>query len=193
MSRRVWIIAAAILTAPGLLCTGMLAVALLHAVFVAADGSEWWIENRIAGPLWVTPLGLGDRGPVPLPHYPTRLAMYTAPPFGAVLLRPGERRRLVLDRWAQTDVGGPPGVAVRTAAGEHWYCEGLLDGPGVLYPLDGSSLRQRATEEMVAAVQRSGRPVLFGIPFGVVLVVGVAAPLTLLGLRRAYRKLTPTP
>jgi hypothetical protein len=193
MRRRVWIIVGMVLTIPCLLFTALLVFTIIHSLLLAAFGREWWVENRTAGPIWVTPLGGWNRGPVPLPHYATRLATYSASPFGEVLVRPGERRRLVIDGYAATDAGGHTGVVVRTAVCEHRYCKGTLDGQSAHYIIDDATLLNRASDEMIAAAHRPSRPVLSGIPFWVIVSLGLAAPITLFRLRRSYRNPKPTP
>src|SRR5262245_37870848 len=136
MSRKAWIIAGMVLATPFLLFTGLLALIGAHALLLAAFPEEWSVENQTTAPVWVTPLGVGGRVPVPLPHYATRWATYSSPPYGELLVQPGERRKFHVDGYAMADVGGPPGVVVRTPAGDHRYCKGTFDGQTVLYVLD---------------------------------------------------------
>jgi hypothetical protein len=190
MSRRGWIIAGMLLTTPCLLFTCILGVHFLHCVLSAPD--DWWVENRTAATVWVTPVGVGDRGPARLPYYTTPLSDFSAAPFGEVRIEAGERRSFAIDTYVAMDIGGPPGLVVRTAADEHWYCKGTRDGESLTYLLDGQALLNRASDEMVTAVHRPTRPVNFGIPFWVIIVLGLAAPIILLKLRTIYRKLQPT-
>jgi hypothetical protein len=114
-----------------------------RTVFLLQPRFEWWVENRTVDTLWVTPLAVGDRGPVLLPHFSAPLEMYSDQPFGEIQIESGERRKLVIDGYAWVDIGGPPGLVVRTAAGKHQYCEGTLDGTSVLFLLDDPSFRHR--------------------------------------------------
>jgi hypothetical protein len=190
--RRAWIIAGIVLTTPCLFFTCLLVLVVFFYVNSVACRTDWWVENRTAGPLWVTPLGVGDRGPVLLPHYATPLAMYSDPQFGEVQIEPRARRRLVIDGYVAMDVGGPPGVVGRNAAGEHRYCKGMHDGASVILVFDEPSSLAKARDEMIAAVNRPRPPVMFGIPFWVTLALGLAAPITLLMLRRCYHQMHPT-
>jgi hypothetical protein len=193
MKPRAWIIAGMIMTTPCLLFTGLLAFGVIHTSMLATFGDEWWVENRTAEPIWVTPLGVGDRGPVLLPHYDTRLATYSTSPLGEVRVESGERRRLVIDGYVAADVGDFPGVVVRTAAEEHRYCKGTADGQTVQFLLDEQALLNKAGDKMIAVVHAPIRPVFFGIPFWLIIILGLAAPILLVGLRRTYRKVKLTP
>lgn len=190
--KRVWIIAGMVLITPCLLFTFLLGFAVLYC-YILGGPHEWRVENRTAGPLWVTPLKGDDKRPIVIPYYAAPQLAHSARAFGEVQIEPGERTSLAIDSYIEMDIGGFPGLVVRTAAGEYWYCKGAFDGQSVLFVLDNRSLSSRASDEMIAAVRPTPtRGVMFGIPFGVTLVLGLAAPITLLWLRRSYRKLKPT-
>lgn len=185
MKRR-WILAGLVLTAPCLVLTALLIIFALIAIVVVIFSSEWVVENRTVEPVWVTPMGMGSRSPVLIPHYSTRLPTHAN---GDVLVHPGSKTKLIVDGWAEMD-SSPLGLVVNTGNGEYRYDKWTPNG---LYVLHDLSALSPAREDMLAVLRLSRSPRYFDIRFFLIIGLGVVAPFGFLYLRRAYRKLKPSP
>jgi hypothetical protein len=184
MSRRRWITAATVLVTPFLVFTLWAAVLLAYSAFQYECVRERYVENRTAGTIWIAPVGHGDHGPVALRHYPFRWPTYSGAATREIEIPSGESRRLFVDINHEMDVGGGCSILVCTASGDAFYLDAERNSPLVV---EGHTKRYASTEAIDAA-SAPRRPTNFGIPFGVIVALGVLAPVALFRLSRAARQ-----
>lgn len=182
MTKRHWVVAGLIVTAPCLLCTALLFVIVFVASIVIMFSSEWAVDNRTSEPLWVTPLASGSHRPVPLPNYSSRFPINT---LGEVSIQPGECTRFFIDAYVESDCPAL-GLVVRTSNEEYFFRASSRDNQ---YVLDDLTKLPRANAEMISAWERARTRVDFGIPFLIITTLGLVAPVVFLRLRRSYRSL----
>lgn len=185
-----------ILVSPFLLCTCVPLLLLVNTVnpLAVAFNSEFEVENRTSGPIWITPIGTTNQGSkaVLLQYTGRRLAIPSLHSTDLEVV-PGRRVRIHYD-WDDInfsdilvrDLAGNESVFVVDAAPP---TRGYFQNQQPLYVIQTAELSP-APPQIVTARDRSGR---YRWRSWTVMALGFIAPIVFLILLRARRRIRNVP